>query len=409
MDVIMPLDIMIIIFDLLDILHQLRFRSINKLYLKKCLITNLTDCTKTKNITNKILKQYPNITKLNLSLNSKISKFPSLSELKELDISAHHIIPSFDIHGDELNKLSNLTLLKIDNNFKMGYMNLNPLINLRILHATGQCEIRNESISQLTNLTELYVCGNPYITNLNYLTNLQTLGIGYYRTNNATDFCSKIGDKGIQSLTKLRTLYAYDNVNINKISHLTKLRILDAGGKCAIDNEQISFSTNLKTLYVHNNTDIKNINSLINLRILGAGGKSSIDNNSILLLTNLTELYVCGNSNIIWKKNYFPNLRIWNTETDNANILSKNLGKVRDMVIYSRTKPAILYNNDHLNNCKSCSGYYFEKEEEYANYVIAIEKESRYNSYEKEVEENYYYEHNSEEIDDDDYDFNDSS
>ena len=48
---------------------------------------------------------------------------------------------------------------------------------------------------------------------------------------------------------KILPLNASCNPKIKNINHLTKLRILSAGGNCGITNEDITMLTNLKELY----------------------------------------------------------------------------------------------------------------------------------------------------------------
>ena len=107
--------------------------------------------------------------------------------------------------------------------------NVNHMVNLRKLDASGHnCGINDDGISEL-NLVELHTAYNRKITNVNHMTKLEIL----YAIS-----CSGIDDKGISELN-LKELNAAYNEKITNINYMTKLEILYASGYCGIDNNGI--------------------------------------------------------------------------------------------------------------------------------------------------------------------------
>ena len=150
-------DITYIIYNQLDFITQSNLRLVSKDFAKYP-ITNLFDNVPNKyKLTDKILKSYLRVIKLNASHNNKITNVNHLINLRIL-----HVRGNCGIGDDGLNRLTNLTELDAGNNNEI--TNVNHLINLRILYSRANCGIGNDGLSRLTNLTELYTDGNNKIT-----------------------------------------------------------------------------------------------------------------------------------------------------------------------------------------------------------------------------------------------------
>jgi len=373
----LPTDIIQSILDQFNFMDQINFRSVSKYLMINYPITNLFDNISKKNkLDDRILMSYPHIIKLNAGGNSYITDINHMKNLRLLDISSYdedcgmggiftHVC---GIENTGLSRLTNLTELNMKNNRKI--TNINHMINLRTLDATGNCKIKNSGLSRLTNLTKLNIDGNKNITikEKNCFINLRTLSIASFMNlggffappiifdcKSTSNKCSKltnltelnindnemvtdinslinlqilyaegkcgISSSGFSKLTNLTKLNVGCNKNITDINNLLNLRILSATSfpliinrqqrniaECGITNDGFSRLTNLTELNINNNKTITNINSLINLQILNAGGTSTIGDDGISKLTNLTKLNI-NNNREIKNINAFLNLR----------------------------------------------------------------------------------------------------
>lgn len=154
-------DIIYIITNQLDFVGQKNFRTISTNYIKYP-ITNLsTNVPNREKITDSILKLYPYITKLNVTDNENVTNINHLIYLRKLNASG-----ACRINNSGIIDLTNLTKLNISYNEKI--TDIDHLINLQILHAGGKhCRISNASFSSLTNLTEVDA-GENYNINVDY-------------------------------------------------------------------------------------------------------------------------------------------------------------------------------------------------------------------------------------------------
>jgi hypothetical protein len=203
----LPADIIRSIHNQLNFIDQCNLRLVST-YFTMYQITNLLDnVPNVTNLTDAICQSYPMCTKLNAVNNNNITNVNHLVNLIELNINNNNKITDFS-------HLINLQILYCKGKCKMfmsssdddeKLINLNHLINLRILHCVGDCEIDNNSISRLTNLTELNCSKNEYITNINHLVNLKIL--------RAEDKCG-IDNNGFELLTNLTKLDSSGNKKI---------------------------------------------------------------------------------------------------------------------------------------------------------------------------------------------------
>lgn len=282
-------------------------------------------------ITTEGISNLINLTHLNYLNNHEsddVSDLNKFTNLKVLIMSC-----SNKMTNNGISKLTNLE--KLDISYFETPIELDHFIYLTSLRACemeGNDEdgnLNNESISKLTNLIELDISYNHSITNLNTLTNLQTLDIdgcgieteGLSGLINLTKLdYQNVEDVNFNLLTKLKILSCNGGyINSNSISLLTNLSILSvnncaavrslnnlkglkelyANDRCGIINIGISDLTNLEILNINNNPGITNIDFAIKLKVLNISRNSNVTNNSLLKLTNLIDLETIGN----WRVN----------------------------------------------------------------------------------------------------------
>ena len=193
----LPLEILNLIIEELDMKSILQIQSINHYYYDNVVIRDLFNIDKEyrDRLTDNIIKQgkYQLVTKLNASFNPKITS------------------------------VSHMT-------------------NLQVLHARGNCGIDQKGIKEL-NLVKLYASYNPKITSVSYMTNLQVL--------HARGEKCGIDQEGIKGLN-LVDLDASENPKITSVAHMINLQVLYAWGSCGIDQEGIK-GLNLVKLNASNN------------------------------------------------------------------------------------------------------------------------------------------------------------
>ncbi len=106
-----------------------------------------------------------------------------------------------------------------------------------------------------------------------------------------------LDDKIISNYSFIMQLNASFNQKITNLSHLTKLRKLDASGTKSTINQDSITTLNLIELNVDFNKNIKNLNHMTSLQKLKASCNSGIDDNGIKKL-NLVELDASSNNKI---------------------------------------------------------------------------------------------------------------
>lgn len=207
------------------------------------------------------------------------------------------------------------------------FSELKSLKKLQWRDATGTKECAHLP-SSLESLIELDCSFNPFLTNINNLTNLKILkcvGSGFSNKHTV-----KLSCDGISNLVNLESLNCSNNCNIINITSLTNLTKLNCGGvnnfisdlrhnvnlrslDCIANKwiKDISFLTNLNELKVYNQdihldslTNLtslyidqfleKNLNNFVNLRILSFGYTVAFSVEMIKDLTQLEELYLTG-------------------------------------------------------------------------------------------------------------------
>jgi hypothetical protein len=260
-------------------------------------------------LTDEILLSHPHIRKLKLTQNPKVNSIQHLTNLEILEINdvcteftgpwgGNNKWINCNIWDEELLKLTNLTELSIQDNGKI--TNINTLSHLTKLNASGECALSDEGFSKLVNLKYLDVGINTNIKNLNSLTLLETL---------IASGENGIENNSISNLTNLITLDLSGNSSITDLNRLSKLKTLILQpmeyytymggyymGYSSLRNEGISALINLTELNLNNNEFITNINTLTNLQILSAQSlilnchlvaKCSLKEDGISKLTNL--------------------------------------------------------------------------------------------------------------------------
>ena len=195
-------DILIVIFNLLDLKSQINMISTTHYLKNNILVTDLyhQDNIILKKLTTKILKQkiFMGVTKLNASDNKLITGMFFMKKLKKLCVKE-------------------------------------------------KCGIDQNCINGL-NLIELDAYNNNKIINVSFMSSLQKLQAG------GTCGIDQNGVRGL-NLIKLNT---FDNIKIKDVSFMTNLQILDAGGDCGIDQNGLN-GLNLIGLGALYNKKIKNV------------------------------------------------------------------------------------------------------------------------------------------------------
>lgn len=305
-----PLEVWQMILNHSDFLTQIRLRQVcRSLYFLKILdLCDIPNDYKFK-LEEKIIESYPYI--------------------KHLDISKK------DISQTCLNKLINLESLVITYDFSSNLNQLIKLTKLRIIHKLWRfAPFGNDYISNCTNITQLILTCNLYLSDINHLHNLKVLkmdhnfvlhdnGISncinlvYLEVNGPItniNHCTKlitliikqdkdegkwcrITNDGFKQCVNIMYLDISGNSNITNISHCKKLKTLIAN-KSLLTNDSLMQCTNITHLELKENTQISDINHLINLRTLYLGSYSNLYNRGITNCVNITELRLDYNQSI---------------------------------------------------------------------------------------------------------------
>ena len=151
------LDVIQIIFDKLDFLSQIRFRQTCKYFYDNLQVVDFynIDYTFREKLTDKILKNYPDIKYLNASNNSNIKNINNFKNLKVLNCRWNCGISDEDLIG--------LDLIELNANDNPKIKHINNLKNLKILCCTKNCGISDSDLIGL-NLIKLYSCDNQKVT-----------------------------------------------------------------------------------------------------------------------------------------------------------------------------------------------------------------------------------------------------
>ena len=323
-------DIHTVIFSFLTFHNKHRYRNICKLFSIKIHITNFANISKKmiKKLDNKILQQYPYITKLNLFGNKVVSSVNYLILLKELDASFMNRLTSSGIincvnleeikaDGSSLrisiiNKLPKLKSYSYINHYTKTSLDQNGLHycnNLEFLNI-----INNKNVYDINHLTKLKVLKANHININGFMccTELENLSINHHKfynnnLNNLNTFnnlkvlnviCSDITSDMIRSCNNIEELYVTNCLKIYDINHLTKLRKLDAMLSCSLTNECIKKCTNIEELNLSENMSINDINNLTNLKVLVVNHNKKLTTDGFLLCDNIENLVMSGNDRI---------------------------------------------------------------------------------------------------------------
>lgn len=245
LDYIFPSEIWRVISDKTPFLTRTRLTQVCRFFNKNLQIINLCNIEKKyiPLLTNDILKQYPDLIKLNLSNNRNVT-------------------------------------------------DINHLTKLNFLDASGElCVLADKGIEKL-NLQEIDVTNNLHITKLNHMNKLKVLTACYK---------SALTNNGIKKLN-LRELDLTQNSTIDDINCFRRLRLLTAkGDQCAINNDSIK-NLNLCALDASGNPNITNINHMKRLQILMANGLYCGLHNGGIIQLKLKVIFANDNSKISRKE-----------------------------------------------------------------------------------------------------------
>ena len=154
----LPVEILSMIFDLLDLKSQLNMCSVSTFF-KKFNITNfwnIEEVIESTKITEDILKKYPFIKFLNLCDNRIIKDINFLKHVTKLNISGGSLVSS-----EGIKNLLNLKYLNANNNNNITFLTNN--IRIKYLVASGLCGLSDDQIKHLK-LRKLYACKNNRIS-----------------------------------------------------------------------------------------------------------------------------------------------------------------------------------------------------------------------------------------------------
>lgn len=129
-------DIWTIIFDNLDLKHQIMLKMANKQFYEFN-ITNLYD-NRSRKITNNIIDKLPHLKSLNLYDNIDVKNIDNLTSLTKLDISGSCVI-------SDISHLENLIYLKMNNNYRIKQI---PK-SVKYLEICGNCIVTPDDIKDL--------------------------------------------------------------------------------------------------------------------------------------------------------------------------------------------------------------------------------------------------------------------
>lgn len=212
-----------------------------------------------------------------------ITNLAPLASLKNLQVLALHRIGIPESAPDTATQYSR----------KLDLTPLSNLTNLQEIHISGNPNIENFTpLSSLINLRLLDLSGSKVkdITFLSSLTNLENLSL----------IANEIKDiRPLSNLSKLQYIYIYHNQieDIKPLSNLTKLQELFLGNNQIKDVTPLSSLTNLQKLELWENqiTDVAPLSSLKNLRVLKLSSNKIEDITALSSLTNLQLLRLYNN------------------------------------------------------------------------------------------------------------------
>lgn len=218
---------------------------------------NLTELTLGRQF-NFTITHLTNLQKLNICRSSKIKNISHLTNLTTLILNAsinnseltNLNLTTLKMYGttDVTNFLHMTNLTKLNLNCGSMTINLNSLLNLKILYIAYMNKIMLHDIKKLSNLEELHANSCPQLTYFNCFTKLKVLNI---------DYNDCITSNGISKLCNLRELYAEGCSKLTNLNYFTNLKKLNIT-YCKITNKDIS-KLELEELYHKKN--ITKVNS----------------------------------------------------------------------------------------------------------------------------------------------------
>jgi hypothetical protein len=209
---------------------------------------------------------------------------------------------------------------------------------------------------------------NKNVTNLDFLTNLEKLGLAdcfsVIDLNKLTKLrsldiqvCgnmpgkSHLNNESFKYCTNLTKLNLTCNEGITTLNHLTKLKILKCGGyMCKIKNDSIK-DLDLTELYVYGNRYISDINHMTNLKKLDACDLHTLLPDSGIKQLNLKYLKVVDNLKIT-NVNHMTNLTFLNAMR-NSGINDEGIKDLTQLkTLISTYNDKITPNENIKNSCQ---------------------------------------------------------
>ncbi|KAL9648757.1 hypothetical protein ABK040_003693 [Willaertia magna] len=247
----------------------------------------------------KTLKTFLNLEELYISGGSLNESFLELKKLKIL-----HISSNARVRDESLKELVNLTELKIHHCKQITGNCFQSLKKLKKIDFTSSRMIQDKYLTNLDNLTDLTLYSGYNITGecLQTLQNLMYLNINY---------CYDVHDNFLKNLKKLKKLDITNcrNVTGECLQYLPKLEELNVSGE-HIKSEYLNYLQNCNKLYLYapgellTEETLQQFTHLISLNICGSKNYKC---KFLPHLTNLTELNAYGILNL--KDEHLLNLK----------------------------------------------------------------------------------------------------
>lgn len=256
---------------------------------------NITSMDLSRNKQVKSIARFTNLTQLHIS---EISRLPCNQLVHLSNITALNVCYNRSITFDDIVSLPKLTSLKAGDNPELVVdfarlsslttlaLGLNEILNcqpcyvsnIRSLYVLGDSRIRDAEIGNFSNLTQLNLDFNCWITELPSLRNLTDLSLVYnsdVKTIPVLPLKSlNIRSSSMKTVSHLTTLTSLDIMRNNHcinadISPLTNLTSLNLAGNCSVTAEVLSVLPNLNHLVLSNYSAVKpeDVSHLTNLRV----------------------------------------------------------------------------------------------------------------------------------------------
>ena len=244
------------------------------------------------------INQFKNLTKLYLRRCDSIRDLNSLIKLKCLEL-----FKCSNICNDGIKSLINIERLIVCDDDDVKITDINHMTKLRYLRI-DKC--KHLHFDKCVNITELIINSSEPIS-LNHMKNLTKL-----------DIRSSFTNENIKDLYHVESLILRDNININDVNHMHKLKVLILYGNNIFDNDSFKYCVDIEELNIENNKYITNINHLTKLRKLNASN-SQLTDDGIKECKNIVNLRIESKTYITDISHLYKLRKLYTSHNDNIN------------------------------------------------------------------------------------------